>query len=64
MAGNFVIRKALPTVENQRLFSEAHSGLQNHTGGHEFSPLRIGDAENRYLADRWMPEMTASTSPE
>src|ERR1700730_7951425 len=53
-AGNFVIRQALATVADQCLRGDVHARLQDHTGGHQFSPLRVGDPEDRHLTDRRM----------
>jgi hypothetical protein len=56
MAGNFVVRKALSTVESQGFLSELHTRLHDHTGRHQLSPLRIRYAEDRDLPHRWMPK--------
>src|SRR5260370_40318679 len=54
LAGRLVIRQPLATMTDQGFRGDVHARLEDHAGGHKFSPLRIGYAEDRHLSDRGM----------
>src|SRR5229473_3397857 len=56
MAGNLIICKTLATMADQLLSGDVHALLQNHTGSHQFTPLRIRYSEYGCLAHRRMGE--------
>src|SRR5713226_5322818 len=53
-ARNLVIRKALTTMADQLFCTYVHARLEDHTGCHQFTPLKIRYSEDRHLTDRRM----------
>src|SRR5258707_1682978 len=54
MTWDLVVRQALTTMADQVFCSYEQTRLENHTGCHQFTPLRIRYSEDRDLAYRRM----------